>query len=493
MTRRLNGALAAPFFVFALSLIAILRWQSEHPLPIRWDEANYVNYAIEDHRFFQQGGVVRVIKALLFEDPHRPPAYRALALPVTMFVTPTLPLLRGIALFWSGLAALMLFVTWRRVVDVAAAAMLAAMSFATPAVMISAGWFGTEYPLFLATALLMAALIPRPSFVTLMLAVALGLLSKSTFLVIAFAPLLVAAVIAWRERRRDLLPLAFGSLAGALIASGWWLWHLRPALEYAQYGRTFPRVAALTDSVTAKLWILTMTGIGPGVLIALVVLIFRGVRASGLHPGGNAPRWIAAAASLPLLLLGLTSPVFVPRHFSPALLPLPFIGASGLARRVRVIAIVAVLAQALFLAVFLHPLLPRVDQTDWGVLRPHVGTANPTIAFLGGWSSLSPPEVRYAWLSRGGDADVQLLWDAERPAIDWKATLERAFASDAVFVVSPEARTADEFTRRDNAHNAELIARLRQSGRFHEPVLLPIGDRDRAQVLLFKNKKAGAP
>jgi hypothetical protein len=290
------------------------------------------------------------------------------------------------------------------------------------------------------------------------------------------------------------LPLAFGTLAGALIASGWWIWHLRPALEYAQYGRTFPRVAALTDSVTAKLSILTITGIGPGVLIALIVLIPRGVQASGLHPGGRlkacTPRWTAAAASLPLLLLGLTSPVFVPRHFSPALLPLPFLGASG---RPRFLAIVAVLAQALFLAVFLHPLLPRVDQTDWSMLRRHLPASNPKITFLGGWSSLSPPEVRYAWLSRGGDADVQLLWDAERPPIDWKITVDRAFASDAVFVVSPDARAAEEFTRRDNAHNGELIARLRQSGRFEEPVTIAIGDRDRAQVLLFRNKKAGAP
>ena len=471
-----NGTRVAPFLFLAAALVAIVRWQTEHPLPLWWDEANYANFAINDHRFFRSGGFVRVAKALVFEDPVRPPAYRAMALPVTMFIEPTLPLLRGIALFWAAVAGWVLFVAWRRVVDPPAALFLVALSFLTPSVIISVGWFGTEYPLLVATALLMAALIPRPSFPTLTAAIALGLLSKSTFLLVAFFPLLVAMVRAWRGRRRDLVPLAGGSLLGAVIAAGWWMWHLRPALAYAQYGRTFPREA--TDSIAAKLRVLFVTGIGPGVALALLLLIV----------GARHRHRLAVAASVPLLAVGFTSPVFVPRHFSPSLLPLPLVGGDGLRSRLAPIATVAAAIQAAVLVAAPLLLLPRVEQTDWGVLQPHIQARNPRISYLGGWSSLSPPEVRYAWLSRGANAEVRWLWNAEEPPIEWNKTMKNALASDAVFVVSPQARASRPFTQRDNTHNAELITRLEQSGRFGPPVAIPIGQRELATVVLFVRK-----
>lgn len=477
-----NGALAAPLLVFALSLVAVLRWHAAHPLPIYWDEANYANFAIADHRFFQSGGVVRVVKALLFEDPARPPAYRAMALPVTMFVEPTVGLLRGIALAWSAVAAFLLFIAWRRVTSTFAAAMLAAMAFAAPAVIQSAGWFATEFALFVAIGLLMVALIPRPSFFPLAAAIALGLLSKTTFVAIGFPALAVAAWFAWRSReRRDLVTLIGGSIAGAVIASGWWIWHLREALEYAAYGRNFQRV--LTGSFANRLRVLFSDGLGIPLSIALVLLIVAAVRL----PAPRA-RWIAAAGAVPLIVIGFLSPTFVARHIAGTLLLVPFVLAvAAFEKRSRLVlaAVALIVVQAVILAAAPLRMLPHVDQTDWSVLRPLIPGDKPAITFLGGGSSLSPPELRYAWMSRGADANVTWLWRFEEGAIDWNRVVQRASASDAVLVVSPDSPAGDANDVRDNVHNRELIARLRQLPQFAPPVQVPIGTRKRAELLVF--------
>ncbi len=474
----------APFLFLAAAVVGVLRWQAAHPLPMRWDEANYVNFAIADHRFFATGGLMRVVKALVFEDPVRPPAYRALALPVTMFVEPTMPLLRAISLIGTAIAAWLLYLAWRRVTTPFPAATMVALTFLTPAVLVSAGWFGTEYPLFIAVALLMLALIPRPSFLPLMLSVALGLLSKSTFFMIAGAPLAMAAMFAWHDRnRRDFLTLAGGSLAGAVIASGWWIWHVQPALAFAQYGRIFPREA--TDSIVEKLRELVVPGFGAAMFVAMLLLVVASIRTSGTRA-----RWLAAAASLPLIAFAFFSPAFTARHLSPALLTLPMLALPVLEKRSRLAMIALGIAALQAIALVVAPLrvLPHVEQTDFAVLRTLIPGPRPKIAYLGGWSSLSPPEVRHAWVRNGQDAEVGWLWNCEDPPIDWQKVMATALDADSVFVVAPEASSREAFTQCDNAHNREFIERINASGRFATPVRVPIGNRERAEVLVFAKR-----
>jgi hypothetical protein len=489
MTDKRNAVIATVFAVAiaALTLVALFRWWSAHPYPLWWDEANYVNQSIDDRQAFAERGMGGLARALLFNDPLRPPAYRVFALPFPSKVI----VLRSVSLAVSLIALALLVLAVRGVSTTSGALLAAAMALAMPGVLTSAGWFGTEYPLFLAVAILMAALIPRVSAIGVALAVALGLLSKTTFVVIAGPALLVALLFARRDRRA-VSQLFAGGVAGAAIAAGWWLWHARPALAYAQYGRTFPRASLGEGLATlpAKLRIFAFEGLGLGVAAALLVLLFA-VRATKTTDEKRA-LLIAGAASLPLIVLAFGSNVFVPRHFAPALLPLVIVLAIAVQHTrpaLRIVIALAVVVQAALVT------LPQVEQTDWSRLRAIVSNPKPKIAFLGGWPSLTPPEVQFGWKRAGGDADVQWLWRFEQGAIDWPNVMKTALSSDVVLVVPPGARhRVDERMHidenADNLHNAEFLTSLQNSGAFAPPTRFAIGTHEPVELILFSRPKS---
>jgi hypothetical protein len=114
---------------------------------------------------------------------------------------------------------------------------------------------------------------------------------------------------------------------------------------------------------------------------------------------------------------------------------------------------------------------------------------------LGGWPSLSPPEVRYGWTRDGGDASTVWLWRAEQRQIDWSGIMRDALAADAVLVVPPAASTNPDLTdyeRGDNRHNAELIRRLQSSGVFANPVPMRIGTHAKIDILVYVERRRPA-
>lgn len=476
--------------IVAASLVAALRWTGTHPLPLWWDEAHYANQAIADRAAIGRG-VVAGVKALLFDDPVRPPAYRALVLPFTVVEWPRLALLRAIALGTTFLAMLLVYRASR-------SALAAAMVFSMPAVLTSGAWFGTEYPLFLAIGLLLAGLVPRTSPLLIAPAVALGLLSKTTFVVIA-GPALLAAVLFARRDRRELAKLVIAAACGAAVSAGWWVWHLLPALRFAQLGRTFMRASLgsplALETLGEKVRIFAFEAVGIVLLMALVA-----VAAHGWSREQRRTAAIGLAASLPLLLLAFASNVFVPRHFAPAFLPMAVVIAVSLERvrpAVRVAISVLALIQIVAVAANTERYLPRVEQTDWRILRRFVTEERPHVAFLGGWPGLTPPELRYAWTRDGAEADTEWLWRFEDGAIDWEKVMHSALASDAVLVVPPGAipprdprLAVDE--RTDNRHNAEFMAKLAVSGVFSPPVRLRAGQRHPVDLLLYRRTRSDA-
>ena len=473
--------LLAALIVLA-TLCAALRWTAIHSLPLWWDEAQYANQAIEDHGAFERGGVAGVVKALLFNDPERPPAYRAFVVPLTAFAFPRLAVLRAISLTVTLLAMFVLYLACR-------SALAVAMVFSMPAVFTSAAWFGTEFPLFLAVAMLCAALVPRVSPLLLALAVALGLLSKSTFFIIG-APAILAAMIFARRDRRELVRLVLASAAGGIVAAGWWMWHFGPALRYAQLGRSFVRESlGGSFALVARAQIFAFDGVGILLPVALVIVFALG-RWRGEH---RRAAIIGLAGALPLLLLACTSPVFVPRHFAPAFLPLALaIAASldALRPSLRVAAGVIALVQIVAIAAVPERFLERVEQTDWRILRPLVAQKTPDIAFAGAWPSLSPPEVRYAWMREGGDARVRWLWRFEEGPIDWTRVMCDVAASDLVLVVPPGVQPRGDERLAvargvDNQHDAELIARIESSRAFNGPLRVRAGRVEPVELLVY--------
>lgn len=480
---RVSGVLA--LLIAALAIVAAVRWTAAHPQPLWWDEANYYNQVIDDRAALLRGGLPGVVKSLLFADPARPPAYRAAVLPL-LGQRPTLALLRSFALCVTIGAMALLAWGVRAVASRASALLAAAFVLAMPGVLTSGAWFGTEYPLFLAVALLLASLL-RGWRVGLAGAVALGLLSKTTFALVGGPAILAALLLArdWRTRRDILLPSALG----ALTASGWWFWNAAAALRFGQLGRTFER-ASLGDvyslgTALQKVHIFLGEGLGYGVAAALVAVTAALVRRSSSEPWTSSQRralWISAAASVPLLVMLAFSPVFVARHFAPALLPVAVLAALSLDRMPRFVRLAAVGLVVLQAGVFAATTrsLPLVEQTDWSRLRAAVPGDSPRIAYLGNWGSLSPPEIRYGWTRAGHDASVTWLWRFEDRTIDWPSAEAEALASDAVLVVPPGT------PGRDNQYNAELVRRLAASGRFGAPVPFTIGTRAPIDLLLYR-------
>ena len=465
--------------IIGVALVAALRWTGAHPLPLWFDEANYANQTFEDRAAVLRGGPIAGVKALLFNDPARPPAYRAFVLPFSAVRQPNLTFLRGLAIAVTLLAMAILYVTTRSL-------LATAMVFAMPAVLSAGAWFGTEFPLFLAVALLMLALVPRVRPILLVMAVALGLLAKATFLAIAGPVILVALFFDDRPR------VFVASAAGAAIAAGWWGWHLLPVLQFAQSARAVARasiVGSLAQRAATKVHIFAVYATGPVILI--VILILLGVLVVRRGAADRRTLAIALAGWLPLLIVAAASKGFGPRIFAPALLPLSIIFALALATvspRARLVTGLLVLAQTIFIAITLEPALPRVSQTDWRILRAQVPKPEPRIAVMGGWPSLTPPEIRYAWTRDGVDATVETLWRFENGAIDWTKVMQHALASDLVLVVPPgrplpqDSASSGVFPI-DNRYNAELITRLERSGKFER---VEIG---KADLLAYRRRR----
>src|SRR5688500_5447870 len=87
----------AAIFIFGATVVMAASWFRDHPLPLYWDEAAYINQVLDDRDALREGGIVAVVKALLFNDPIRPPAYRTIALPVAACLPPSVFLLRTVA------------------------------------------------------------------------------------------------------------------------------------------------------------------------------------------------------------------------------------------------------------------------------------------------------------------------------------------------------------------------------------------------------------
>jgi hypothetical protein len=488
VTRGIDRAICAASLVVALlALFAAVRWTREHPWPMWFDEANYVIQVFDDRQAFLRGGPIALLKSLVFADSVRPPAYRALAAPIAAATLPSLTLLRMLALGVTMAALVLLWRACRAVASLPSSLLATAMVFATPGVLASGAWYGTEYPLMFAIAWLLHAIVRR-SPVGVAGAMALGLLAKTTFVFIG-APAMLLALIAGRHDPKEIRRLLIASACGVIVALSWWGWHVASGLEFAQYGRTYQRAAIAAPlsfpAFGTKLRILIL-GIGIPFVVAIALLLLR--RAEAMSSEARRAVLVATAAVVPLVLVAMLSPVFVLRHFAPALLALA-LPLAVMLDRARPAIRVAVATLALIQGATIGASLPQVDHTDWTRLRDVIPEPSPRIAFLGGWPSLSQPEIRYDFMRDGkGDVAATWLWRSDEGEIDWATAMREVMRSDAVLVIPPAALlTRTDYERQDNLHNAELISRVRATGAFEEAVPFRIGTLEPVDALLFKH------
>jgi hypothetical protein len=423
-------AVVTSALVIALSLI----WILGHPYPAGWDEAEYNNRMLDDVAAVKEDGLWAGAGLLLQSDRSRPPAFRALALPVALLLGVSPILLRLVALAFFPLTLVFVYLAAARVAGRLAGATAVTVLAVCPQIIDATKIFGTEYPLYLATAATLYFLLAEWDrggetefrWLGLALALALGAWSKASFALIGGTAVLVCLLLSFRKSIRgpSVQFLAKSVILAAILACPWWLLNWREAVEYARFASGFARHSIGTGAweVVAN-WTLkiALKSVGPALtLLALAVFLtpLLGAftrRRSAMTRTRTVALWTCLLTPLPLLLLHLFGSNHNMRLLSPAFIPCAV--AFGIVagktswtrlRWLTVVAGAAVLAQLLMIA---QPLLMAADGLEARCmdLLPSPPAATPAGYERGGASFLQAVMARNP---------IQVL--VSRPQWDWQ-------------------------------------------------------------------------
>jgi 4-amino-4-deoxy-L-arabinose transferase-like glycosyltransferase len=438
--------------VGGLALVAVaascLLWIDQNPDPRDWDNAEYVNMVTHDYYAYHRHGLPGVMRSLGTVDPARPPGYRIVVLPVTLWAGPSVLSLRLLSLVLLGIVAAMVYATVSRPGGRAAGILAAALVTSLPVVHQSMRIFMTEtalYPALVATVLfvivgLYQGRVRWPVWVGLGASLGLGLLAKVTFVVIGGSIMVTAVSLAW---------------AGGL--GGWRLWQLGSAAALGAiiagpiYARNAPAILAsaaeaayfVRHGYDSWSWANTMDwlsrigtlGFGRGAVMRLATLVAASMAVAARRlwrgePVGFGPRAAAAAgvclaAGLPLMasqvLMTITWTI---RHISPAYIAVTMAvciaaGAMGVFQsRLLLMVAVGLLSVQVWTGAT-EAFASRRDVWDWDrlylAIQPH---ADPIrIVHLGNGTSFNPP-VHSGTMGPAGPADRRAVAVAVREGAD---------------------------------------------------------------------------
>jgi 4-amino-4-deoxy-L-arabinose transferase-like glycosyltransferase len=529
-------------------LVAALRWSLAHPYGIHWDESLYFNDAALDVYRLKGGMFITLLKRFFLDTGGRPPAFRLLALPVLAsfgFHTFTA---RLISMACYGCSCWFIYQATTRVTTAMAGAFAVLIFALSPEVVGASIFFGTDAPLYLATSAMLYYIFltwsdqPKlaSTWIGLGLSIGLGLLSKTSFFVIA-GPVLVFWFVAGLFGKYGVSSLLRQWKAGVLafaVGVPWWVLNGQVAMAYAKYARGFVRNSLGPPSIgTWMRWLNTviqcLLGHGIAILIVLVLIAYLRVliskRSTLLDPLQQAALGACLCAGLPIVLAQLSGTNHLLRHITPAMIPLAIIVAlladkAGWLRSVPAMAISGILVCAQ-LAMLVEPVvipnqkvvgigfgnaaLPwrtmlRFDQWDWSPVRDistRCGVAAPKVSFLGSGRAFTPPAIQFAWLEQPPanrhDATnppyVKWLWRYEYGPLDWQKVMEAADQSDLAITAPAYMGEAGNMEDQDNQHNAEFAARLSQDPHFQKPIRLEMGRFEKFEVDVFLNKNLVCP
>jgi 4-amino-4-deoxy-L-arabinose transferase-like glycosyltransferase len=531
------------FFATATLVVVMLgaiRWSFDHPYGIHWDEAQYLNDVQIDVERLRTGRLLSLGGRLLLKSWGRPPAFRFLALPfLALFGFHTF-VARLVSLACFGLSAEFIYLAARRIGSHAAGAIAVCVFALSPEVVSASAFFSTEAPLFLATSGMLYYLFltwsdrseRTTNWIGLGLAMGLGLLSKTSFVLIAL-PVLVCALILGRYGRLPTPGFASQCKAGMLaffIAAPWWLPNVGSAFAYARFARGTVRNSLGQPSLLTWLhWLSTVfkgvVGHALSILIGMVIIaLLRKVVAKKefvLEQVQKAALTACASAGLPLLLLQISSTNHLLRYITPSVIPFAIavgvlaervgwtrsiaaISASGLLVCVQLIMIVGPVvfpnSQVVDLGLANGGLpwrtLVRFDQWDWSQLQDiahSCGIVAPRISYLGAGRVFNPPEIEYPWVTEAASArlatltlpEVTWLWRYEDGLLDWKKVMDSIDQSDIVLTAPGYVGETRYKENLDNQYNAEFADRLSRDPRFRGPTRLAMGRFKTVEVLVW--------
>jgi 4-amino-4-deoxy-L-arabinose transferase-like glycosyltransferase len=533
--------------VMTVLLAAAIRWSLAHPYGVHWDEAEYFNEVHIDVQRLQSGMLVRLAGRLLVKSWGRPPAYRLLADPILAVVGFSTFAARLVSLTCFAFSTWLVYLTVRRVASQAAASLAALVFALSPEVVSASIFFGTDTSLYLATSAMLYCLVviwseksKEPKhWVGLGLALGLGFLAKTSFIVIAL-PVLAFWLVAARWGKWELPSPVSRWKAGVLaagVAGPWWIVNTKAAFAYGRYARGFVRNSLGTPSLgTGVRWLNTVVhclwGHGISILIGLVSIAFliAVVRLKArLDRLQKVLLGACACAGLPIMCAQLSGTNHLLRHISPVMIPLAIaVGvlfeSTGWAQSWAMSAVAgALLCIQLGMLVapvvspntqqvdlgFVNGALPwrtmvRFDQWDWSPVRglaDKCGIQNPKVSYLGNGREFNKPEIEYPWVVSSASVhgkivdlpDPAWLWRYENGPIDWQSVMASADQNDIVLTApnfAGEARYKEDL---DNQYNSEFAARLSQDQQFRKAIPLKMGRFESVEVLVFLNKNLACP
>jgi len=519
-----------------LILVSATRWILDHPYGIHWDEALYFNDALWDIHNLHSGSLHQLGAILLGGDTYRPPAFRVLALPFFALFGFHTATARFVTLgFWLA-SACFIYLTTRRLASPVAAALAVLVFCLSPEVVSASIFFSTEGPLFLATSAMLYFLSVywdddlehQRGWIGLGCAIALGFLSKASFILIA-APVLAFTFVS--VRRKPLSSSATNSFfkAGALafiIAGPWWIKNFGPAVRYTKFARDQYRNSLGAPSlVTWAHWITTvvLALIGPALSILIGLVVLASLRTIvikkrlTLDPVHRTALLACGCAILPLVVIQLSGTNHLLRYLCPTVIPLAIaVGvladATGWVRSRAALALSGSFAIVQLLMIVTpvlfpntHPVDPgyfngglpwrimvRFDQWDWKPLRvvtQNCGLAKPKISYLGMGRPFNSPQILYPWLVEGAATpELVWLWRYEQGPVDWERVMNSISDSDLVLTAPDFVGQVTDRQDLDNRYNREFAERLAGDPRFQGPIRLEMGRFEPVEVLVFLKK-----
>lgn len=523
----------------ALSLILILmaatRWIFDHPYAVHADEAAYINEVQLDAHRLLNGNLVRLAGRIILGDRNRPPAYRVLALPVLALVGFHTATARFVSLTLSGISLWFIYLTTRQFATYMAGAVAVLFFALSPEVVSASMLFSTEGPLFLATSATLYFLSPYwthrseypVKWVGLGLAIGLGLLSKTSFLLMLFPVLVFTLFVNRQQLGRPGFSWFFKAGALAFVVAGpWWMVNAHPALAFAKSAMDSPRNSL--GKLGLHTWVRWLSTIAQGllghgltiiiVLLALTAFYKLVVRREPILDTAQRRALVACAcAALPIVMVQSIGVNHLLRYLAPALIPFAMIvgvlaDGLGWTRRWQSLATLA-LCFTLQLVMIVAPVvvpnhgpvdpgfanggLPwrvmvRFDQWDWKPLRDIAracGMETPRISFLGNGRAFTPSHIEYPWIVGGArPPDVKWLWRYEEGPLDWQRVWGSVAESDVVLTAPRYVGQVSDWQDLDNQHNAEFAGQLAQDARFRQGIRLEMGRFEPVEVMVFLKK-----
>ena len=525
------------FAVITLLVImaAAIRWSLAHPYGAHWDEAAYLDQVAIDTQRLQAGMLLKLGGRLLMKCWGRPPAYRLLAVPVLAVFGFHTATARLVTLACFALTAWFIYMATKRIASQVAGAFAALVFCLAPQVVSASIWFSSEGPLYLATSAMLYYLFVswtdtserRRNWIGLGLAVGLGLLSKSSFVLIGLPVLAFGLVVdRWRPLGASTSSaLRKAGILALLVAGPWWALNIKSSIAYAGYARDFVRHSLGSPSpATWMRWfgivLEGLLGYGLSILIVLVVIVFvRKVIVTGESSLNGLQKLAFGAcvcAGLPIVLAQLSGTNHLLRHITPAVIPLAIVigmlaDTIEWTRSAAAITVSSVLFCAQLLMIVAPVLFPnkhlvdsglvngslpwrimvRSDQWDWGSVKnigDNCGVDDPKISYLGEGRAFNESQIDYPWAAKGLSTDVEWLWQYEDGPLDWEKVMNAVGQSDIVITAPGYVGQVSNSEDLDNQHNSELAERLIRDPRFREPVRLRMGRFGPVEVLLFLNK-----